>query len=144
MWYGMSPSRCITTHLSVHDQIYTGNQPFHHLRGYAVIQAILQGQRPQRPLDEDCEGGSPPDELWGLIEQCWMQDPKERIETTEVRAYFAPILSLKQVETCFVSPRIARGILQTHGDIFGIAVSDVNDYFRDVVSKVLCFISFGA
>lgn len=89
----------------------------------------------------DCEGGPPSDELWGLIEQCWGPDPKDRINITEVRTHFTSIRDVEKVESPLEPPPIACGFLQTYREVFGIEISAVNNYLADAVCITPHFIS---
>lgn len=71
-------------------QLCTGRQPFSHLRSeYAVIVQVISGRRPSRPTGAECLEPGLSDELWELMERCWMHDPKQRPEMEKVLAYFA-------------------------------------------------------
>jgi hypothetical protein len=39
---------------------------------------VIAGEKPKRPEDKDCVGGQLPDEMWGLMMDCWNINPQER------------------------------------------------------------------
>jgi len=45
-----------------------------------ICQVTFKGKRPDRPTGK----GNMLDELWDLIEQCWVQQPAERLTMKEV------------------------------------------------------------
>ncbi|KAH7920563.1 kinase-like protein [Leucogyrophana mollusca] len=52
-------------------EMFAGVRPFHDLRDGAMINAVIQGKRPDRPAGVK-------DWVWRLIESCWRQEPGER------------------------------------------------------------------
>ena len=53
--------------------------PFHLRTSVMVMFDITEGGRPPRPLHRALT-----DELWGLMERCWHQEPHSRPEMSEV------------------------------------------------------------
>ena len=60
-------------------QIYTGAVPFESNPTTVAIVAIMAGRRPLRPTHATLT-----DDLWGLTNRCWDQEPHLRPETTEL------------------------------------------------------------
>ncbi|KAF9063527.1 hypothetical protein BDP27DRAFT_1299590 [Rhodocollybia butyracea] len=64
-------------------EIYTGLLPFHLVRNdVAVMQDIIQGNRPLRPDNATIELN---DTMWSLIERCWAAEPSIRPTAEMVR-----------------------------------------------------------
>lgn len=61
-------------------QIFSGQIPFYgYKKEFQIIQAMTQGRRPPRPLDERSIIRGLTDAIWhDLIEPCWAQCPSER------------------------------------------------------------------
>ena len=63
-------------------EVLSGNVPFYRHTRYAVVAKVLDGERPERP------GGAGgvwfTDEVWRVLECCWMADPGERSSVPEV------------------------------------------------------------
>ena len=57
-------------------QVLTGRRPFYHLGQYAVVIAILHGERPRKPLNAGSLGFS--ERLWRLVVRCWDKSPSAR------------------------------------------------------------------
>ena len=60
-------------------QAFTGSVPFNNCLPGAAVLAIMNGTRPSRPAHLDFT-----DELWGLAQRCWAQNPHSRPEVSEV------------------------------------------------------------
>jgi hypothetical protein len=58
------------------------------MNDFAILLKVQNGQRPQRPGPDECNGNSFPDSLWYLVERCWAQDPKTRPSMGDVVTYF--------------------------------------------------------
>jgi serine/threonine protein kinase len=59
-------------------QLHTGRHPFHDYQNPITISIqVINGQRPTRPVLEDCLCGMT-DDIWQLIEGAWHQDPAAR------------------------------------------------------------------
>ncbi|THU86329.1 kinase-like protein [Dendrothele bispora CBS 962.96] len=59
-------------------EIFTGLVPFHELKDGAVILKVIRGQRPDRP--DKIVHRHLSDSMWGIIQQCWSQEPDGRPE----------------------------------------------------------------
>jgi hypothetical protein len=63
-----------------------------------VCLKVLNGDRPERPAAELCGGETLPDNLWKLIQQCWAQEPSDRLSIHDVVIFFRsmspPILGM--------------------------------------------------
>ena len=60
-------------------KIFTGKVPFYDSTPTAVAVDVLSGIRPARPAHPNLTN-----DLWGLTEHCWNQDPQRRPEISEV------------------------------------------------------------
>lgn len=58
------------------DQLMVDNIPFHQLQNPAVISRIMNGARPERPMNSKTICFI--DALWRITEDCWRQQPRER------------------------------------------------------------------
>lgn len=67
-------------------ELMTGKSPFDHFKiPYLVPSAVLDGMRPERPMDRDTRENGLNDRLWGLLTRCWAQNPLNRPDMIEVR-----------------------------------------------------------
>ena len=57
-------------------QVLTGLRPFHHLRSYSPVTAVLGGERPEEPPEAESLGFS--DTLWELVQSCWSESSSTR------------------------------------------------------------------
>ena len=57
-------------------QVLTGLKPFHQMRAFSPMAAVLRGQRPEKPLDAESLGLS--DKLWWLVQLCWSELSSDR------------------------------------------------------------------
>ncbi|KAG6887626.1 hypothetical protein C0995_013956 [Termitomyces sp. Mi166 len=68
-------------------EIFTGNVPFHTVsRDFTVILHLQRGDRPARPTEWDSawrEWGLT-ENIWTLIEDCWKENPVERLTAEQV------------------------------------------------------------
>ncbi|KAL2914516.1 U1 snRNP protein [Polyrhizophydium stewartii] len=68
-------------------QILTGSVPFADQPSDDIVALwLLRGERPDRP-----PGSAIPDALWGIIQDCWKQDPAERPVFSEIVARIATL-----------------------------------------------------
>ena len=68
-------------------QVLTGEVPFSNDKtNRMVLQAVLRGDRPSRPIHPSCTDG-----LWALTQRCWDQDPGLRPEILEVSQTFSSV-----------------------------------------------------
>ncbi|KAF8207980.1 hypothetical protein K438DRAFT_1814757 [Mycena galopus ATCC 62051] len=59
-------------------EIFTDTLPFHELSAdIAVMWKVMHGERPQR-------SPSIPDEIWNLMQDCWKEDPQERLSAEQI------------------------------------------------------------
>jgi hypothetical protein len=42
------------------------------------MRAVTRGERPLRPLDDRCRVRGLNDKIWGVIDDCWAQEPAHR------------------------------------------------------------------
>ncbi|KAF9510659.1 hypothetical protein BS47DRAFT_1299942 [Hydnum rufescens UP504] len=61
-------------------ELASSEPPFAHLNGYLVLARVSNGERPPKPemigtFDSQSKAGKA---IWGLVEQMWSQDPKNR------------------------------------------------------------------
>ncbi|EIN11538.1 kinase-like protein, partial [Punctularia strigosozonata HHB-11173 SS5] len=60
-------------------EMLTGMEPFHEIqRDSTVILQVISGGRPTRPESSSCHGIHLPDDLWGIMEDCWKRQPHFR------------------------------------------------------------------
>ena len=63
-------------------EVFTGKIPFEGQKNEAVVLRISQGGRPEMPKNAQEIGLT--DEMWKLLESCWLQNPKKRPTMEEV------------------------------------------------------------
>lgn len=77
-----SSSQCRQYVLIIHaclNQIYSGRLPFYQVRiDMQVAFKIIMGGRPSRPSDSVALKTGLTDTMWGIMEDCWKQDPDDR------------------------------------------------------------------
>jgi len=67
-------------------QVLCGNAPYWEItNGGAVIKAIMDGRRPQKPETAESLGFT--DELWGIVQRCWSADAGARPDVRTVLSY---------------------------------------------------------
>jgi hypothetical protein len=69
-------------------EVLSGRAPFAPHRSLAVIQKVTKGERPTRP--EGVEGTWFTDDLWTMLTQCWVPQPKSRPGIEAVLACLEP------------------------------------------------------
>lgn len=75
-------------------QIFTGQDPFaEEKRSGSVLLALAIGNRPRRPVDAEVIRYGLNDDMWRLIQDCWCQNPQDRLTMTEVVARLVPALT---------------------------------------------------
>ena len=57
-------------------EVLTGQAPFPRCNYLVVMRKIVEGERPDRP--QGPEGVWFTDDLWGMLEQCWLSKPEMR------------------------------------------------------------------
>jgi hypothetical protein len=64
--------------------MWTRRRPFPGLNDFAIVINVAKGDRPKRPVPEDCQGETLPEDVWALVEKCWAQDPLARPHMADV------------------------------------------------------------
>ncbi|KDQ06581.1 hypothetical protein BOTBODRAFT_246069 [Botryobasidium botryosum FD-172 SS1] len=65
-------------------ELLTGEIPFPHLPDCAIIQHVEAGTYDRPPKDSDAAARGLDDDMWGLILECWDQDPLKRPSASQV------------------------------------------------------------
>ncbi|KDQ06579.1 hypothetical protein BOTBODRAFT_39488 [Botryobasidium botryosum FD-172 SS1] len=65
-------------------ELLTGEIPFSHLPDCAIIQHVEAGTYDRPPEDSDAATCGLDDDMWGLILDCWDQDPLKRPSASQV------------------------------------------------------------
>ena len=63
-------------------EVLSGQTPFAQYSNLAIVQKILDGERPGRPQGE--QGVWFTDDIWGILEHCWEPQPSDRIDVETV------------------------------------------------------------
>ena len=63
-------------------EVLSGEVPFRHYGRYVVVAKVLEGERPERP--RGAGGVWFTDEVWSVLECCWIPSPGERSSVPEV------------------------------------------------------------
>ena len=63
-------------------EVLSGQTPFAHYSNLAIVQKILDGERPGRPQGE--QGAWIADNIWWILEHCWKPQPSDRISAEAV------------------------------------------------------------
>jgi len=74
--YEVSQLHSLHRSLIYPSKVLTGLLPFHRLRAFAPVTAVLRGKRPEKPDDAKPLGFS--DTLWGLVQLCWREPISDR------------------------------------------------------------------
>ena len=65
--------------------MFSGMLPFILMQhDYRVILAIQNGERPLRPSDEQSQARGLTNEVWHIIEACWVQEPSKRPTASQI------------------------------------------------------------
>ncbi|TDL23524.1 kinase-like protein [Rickenella mellea] len=73
-------------------EIFTGNHPFEDLvQDGSVIIAVLKGDRPARPGEVATQRGLD-NQVWQLIENCWMHEPLDRPDMAAVLSQLSELI----------------------------------------------------
>lgn len=82
-------------------EVLSGEQPFSHIQGDAVVQhEVYLGKFPQRP-GHDVTARGLSDDLWALMKRCWKK-PQARPSMTEIRE---KLLSIRGLTPTAASPK---------------------------------------
>lgn len=83
-------------------EILSGEQPFSHIQGDAVVQhEVYLGKFPQRP-GRDVTARGLNDDLWALMKRCWNKKPQARPSMTEIKE---KLLSIRGLTPAAASPK---------------------------------------
>jgi len=74
-------------------KVFTGKAPFHNGIPATVVVEVLSGNRPGRPADPILT-----DDLWDLTKHCWDQDPRRRLEISEVVLHLRTLLGHAELD----------------------------------------------
>ena len=67
-------------------EVLSGQVPFPNDSSWVVMQRVLKGEHPERPV-----GALFVDGLWGMLELCWNTQPKSRPSVETVLKYFMQV-----------------------------------------------------
>ena len=82
-----SETRVVSANYAAPTQVLTGEVPFRNEKtNWMVLQAVLRGDRPSRPVHPSCTDG-----LWALIQRCWDQDIGLRPDIVEISQSFSSV-----------------------------------------------------
>ncbi|KAF7973128.1 hypothetical protein HWV62_16168 [Athelia sp. TMB] len=65
-------------------EMFSGRIPFVGKREHLLIRAIVNGERPERPLDRLSQTRGLTDSVWDIIVTCWRQRPEERPTAAQI------------------------------------------------------------
>ena len=57
-------------------EVLTGKVPFSHCSNLLVMRKIIEGEHPDRPTGPEAVWFT--DDLWAVLEQCWLHEPERR------------------------------------------------------------------
>ena len=63
-------------------EVLSGRAPFTPFNHYIAMRKIMEGERPERP--EEAEGAWFTDDLWRMLNRCWVAQPDRRPNITVV------------------------------------------------------------
>ena len=63
-------------------EVLSGQAPFSSYRDFIVSRKVIEGERPRKPLG--IAGTRFTDDLWKMLKQCWLAQPKNRPTTEAV------------------------------------------------------------
>jgi len=63
-------------------EVLSGWIPFYPYEGLVVVQMVLDGERPERPQED--EGKLFTDGIWRTLELCWKPQPRDRISAESI------------------------------------------------------------
>lgn len=79
--YRSESSDCYALGMVVYE-VLSERIPFHQYANFVVPRKVVEGQRPRRP--EGMEGALFTDNLWKVLEGCWMPLPGDRLQAEDV------------------------------------------------------------
>ena len=85
--YGFSEARptkesdCYALGMVVHE-ILSGSTPFGRENLTVIILKVFEGERPERPEGDAAKLFT--DGIWGMVERCWKDQPKERASARDL------------------------------------------------------------
>ena len=68
-------------------EVLTGQVPFPRCNNLVVMRKIIEGESPDRPQGPEAAWFT--DDLWGMLEQCWLPTPKLRPTTEAILEWLA-------------------------------------------------------
>jgi serine/threonine protein kinase len=80
--------RCSRWSFAHPSQVLTGLRPFHHVIAFTPVLAIMEGDRPRKPLYPESLGFS--DALWELTQSCWSESASTRPTARQLFDYLSP------------------------------------------------------
>jgi len=95
-------------------EVLSGKPPFSGCNGLIVMRKVIEGERPGRPEGE--EGMLFVDDLWEILEQCWLPQPERRP-------------AIEAVLECLQRSSMAWQPLPTDSDDHAQSDSDDQSYF---------------
>ena len=107
-------------------EVLRGRVPFHQCANWAIPGRVLKGERPGRPQGE---GVRFTDDVWELLERCWVAQPKNRPSIGDV------LLFLEKVSSSWTSPSLPTTDSLT-SDTFEIS-SDLSTDEDDAITSPL-------
>jgi len=66
-------------------EVLSGHIPFHQDMDFTIVQMVVQGGHPERP--QGTEGVWFTDDVWKLLKDCWVFQPKDRPSIKDVLLY---------------------------------------------------------
>jgi len=66
-------------------EIFTGRVPFFEYRDHTVLVKIMTGETPKRPRESESQAMGLTEDIWALMSECWMPNPRQRPTIQEVR-----------------------------------------------------------
>lgn len=65
--------------------MFSGDKPWLNFsKDMHVMVAVAKGRRPSRPTQDSSMVRGLNDEIWGIIESCWAQDPTDRPAAVQI------------------------------------------------------------
>lgn len=76
---GRTPSSDIYAFSMTVLELMTGKKPLVHIKHTATVPfKVSLGERPLRPTDADCVRRGLDDDMWSLLQECWVKEPERR------------------------------------------------------------------